>query len=433
MSRSLRIPTALTLGACVFASITAGGCGSNNDTVAVVNPQFGDGGVSCLPGSTNQQGCPCAQGQTIACYTGDPSTRGVGSCRDGVQTCTAGALAPNSATVHIMAGTDGGSSDYGYGPCVGEVLPSATDSCTPPAANDAGDAATCVADLQNDPANCGSCGHGCCGGTCKAGVCQPAVLASVAESSGAAPVEVGVDDSYVYWSNFIGTVQRMPKTGGTPTLFVTLPAPPNGGSKSPVRFAFDATTVYMANAWGVFSAPKSGGNPTTLHVPDYQHGAGSRSVAVDATYVYWLDVGSNAGDTATDALGRMPKGGGSVDTLATFSTDGGVTGLTPTGLALDASNAYVAATAPDAQSQPTAPVQTSSVVLRIPLAGGAQRTLLHRRTGRDPSRRGDALPERPERVVQWMAGRQGKPRDGRCQWRSRDDDRGSVSGSLSGP
>ena len=114
--------------ALLFLTLPAFQCG-NQDGLIGTN-LFGDGGVSCVPGSTNQQGCPCAQGQTIACYTGDPSTRGVGSCRDGTQTCTAGALAPNSATVHIMAGTDGGSSDYGYGPCVGEVLPTAADSCT---------------------------------------------------------------------------------------------------------------------------------------------------------------------------------------------------------------------------------------------------------------------------------------------------------------
>jgi len=350
------------------STLLAFACANTTADVGTVYNGFGDGGVICTSGSPNQQGCPCTQGQTIACYTGDPATRGVGSCHDGTQTCTAGALQVNSAGVHLLSSpTD----NYGYGPCVGEVLPSATDSCTPA---DAGDAATCIADLQNDPANCGSCGHGCCGGACKAGVCQAAVLASVPESSGAAPIDVGVDDSNVYWSNFVGTVQRIPKAGGPPTLFVTLPAPPNGGLKEPVLFAFDSTTVYMANAWGVFSAPKSGGNPTTLHVPDYQHGAGSRGVAVDATYVYWIDVASNTGDTATDALMRMPKGGGPVDTLATFSTDGGVTGLTPQGFVIDAANAYVATAAPDSSNQP-APVQTSSVVLRVPLAGGAPQTL----------------------------------------------------------
>jgi hypothetical protein len=35
------------------------------------------------------------------------------------------------------------------------------------------DGLACGADTQNDPANCGACGHDCAGGSCSAGVCQP--------------------------------------------------------------------------------------------------------------------------------------------------------------------------------------------------------------------------------------------------------------------
>lgn len=37
------------------------------------------------------EGCPsCQEGQTQACYTGPPNTRGIGTCKDGVQVCRGG-------------------------------------------------------------------------------------------------------------------------------------------------------------------------------------------------------------------------------------------------------------------------------------------------------------------------------------------------------
>src|SRR5262245_42716600 len=55
------------------------------------------------------------------------------------------------------------------------------------AAGDGADAAMCVPpetlcdgtcrQLDNDPANCGSCGHDCLGASCTAGLCEPEELA----------------------------------------------------------------------------------------------------------------------------------------------------------------------------------------------------------------------------------------------------------------
>ena len=50
---------------------------------------------------------PCSNGQKRSCYTGVSSTRGIGVCKDGSQTCTGGA----------------------WGACSGEILPAKTDSC----------------------------------------------------------------------------------------------------------------------------------------------------------------------------------------------------------------------------------------------------------------------------------------------------------------
>jgi hypothetical protein len=57
------------------------------------------------------EGCICRLGETRGCYGGPPATRGVGLCRDGMQTCVMGV---------------GGQS--AWGPCMGEQLPT-PDMC----------------------------------------------------------------------------------------------------------------------------------------------------------------------------------------------------------------------------------------------------------------------------------------------------------------
>jgi hypothetical protein len=60
----------------------------------------------CNPLSQDLAGCNCpTAGTTRACYTGDPATRNVGTCKDGTQAC----VAQNEFAT--------------WGPCNGEVLP----------------------------------------------------------------------------------------------------------------------------------------------------------------------------------------------------------------------------------------------------------------------------------------------------------------------
>src|SRR5579859_1930200 len=69
----------------------------------------GNGG--CSAGAT---GCPCTSpGATEACWTGPPSNRHVGACKDGTQTCQ----------------RQGEFSTWG--PCVGEVLQCGVDAAPP--------------------------------------------------------------------------------------------------------------------------------------------------------------------------------------------------------------------------------------------------------------------------------------------------------------
>ena len=57
-------------------------------------------------------GCACVIGSTQPCYTGPGSTRNVGICRDGTQTCVAM-----------------GSMPAGSGTCAGQVTPNASEIC----------------------------------------------------------------------------------------------------------------------------------------------------------------------------------------------------------------------------------------------------------------------------------------------------------------
>ncbi len=79
-------------------------------------------------------------------------------------------------------------------------------------------------ETQNDPANCGACGHSCLGGTCAAGRCQPALLARTHWFTG--PVLAGQDrgftapialvDGGVLWADEAGLWQ-VDRSGGVIT------------------------------------------------------------------------------------------------------------------------------------------------------------------------------------------------------------------------
>jgi hypothetical protein len=158
-------------------------------------------GVSCSACPAGYTGNPlsgcvpatvCNPGSVQTCYSGPPGTGGVGVCRTGTQTCNSTGMA--------------------FGPCTGEVLPSAEvcdgrdndcdgttdgsaaantcsvangqsvcaagtcgiESCFAGFANCDGIAANgCERNVLQDPANCGACGTVCAGGTmCQAGSCR---------------------------------------------------------------------------------------------------------------------------------------------------------------------------------------------------------------------------------------------------------------------
>ncbi len=113
----------------VLVTVSLAGCGSSTET-SWNTPDSGQNGNdssafgdsvsqdsqdsgNCGASSPDEEGCSCSPGQTHACYTGPAGTRGVGICHDGSQTCQGS-----------------GELRGRFGPCTGEVVPSAPGDCS---------------------------------------------------------------------------------------------------------------------------------------------------------------------------------------------------------------------------------------------------------------------------------------------------------------
>jgi hypothetical protein len=190
--------------------------------------------------------------------------------------------------------------------------------------NDAGDAPACAAgwadcdadpvngcevNLQTDSSNCSACGNACPGGEeCSAGTCAaPETCGFGTSCVGCDPVASGqnrphgiaMDTGHVYWATEEGSVWRVAKSGGQPTLLGT-------GPQSPFHMAIDATHVYWTHMQpnGVSRVPIAGGTVEDIDVDfgiSFLH-PGRFALAVDSTFV-WYD--------ATGVVGFTPKAGGS--------------------------------------------------------------------------------------------------------------------------
>lgn len=80
--------------------------------------------------------------------------------------CVVGALPPDAVTIHIPDAQMTVDPDGGPGPDGPDGGgPDGGGPDAPP------DGPTCTADTQNDPLNCGTCGHACASGICSMGLC----------------------------------------------------------------------------------------------------------------------------------------------------------------------------------------------------------------------------------------------------------------------
>ncbi len=111
---------------CLADGTGFGAC--ENETVPSLETCSNPGDEDC-DGETNEDGidCFCVPGWEVPCYSADPATENVGLCVPGLQVCN----------------TEG----TGFGPCVGEVTPTA-ESCLTAEDDD------CDGDTDDDDANC---------------------------------------------------------------------------------------------------------------------------------------------------------------------------------------------------------------------------------------------------------------------------------------
>jgi hypothetical protein len=111
----------------------------------------------------------------------------------------------------------------GYGESTSEGAPVDAAADGPPIlAGDAGDASSdaCAANVDEDPKNCGRCGHDCLGGGCSSGRCQPVSLVDwdLVDDKCTSPeagscftgtiASVVVDDTWAYFSDYEPSLRR---------------------------------------------------------------------------------------------------------------------------------------------------------------------------------------------------------------------------------
>jgi len=258
-----------------------------------------------------------------------------------------------------------------------------TNEASTSAQDDAGAAVdtgtvTCIANLTDDPKNCGYCGHSCQGGTCTAGLCP---AAQIAQATNGSVQGIAVDDTHVFWTSPSGGIFDR-ALGGTAMTGV-LPQTPNPyaiavtatnlfwtdlstqsvyeevnpdnssgstfvwslapdgsvGAAKPVAIAVDVpqspdagggamSNVYWVDAelGTVNQAPQAGGNVIVLA----RNQAQPQAIAVDLDHVYWV----NGGSGGIGTVNSVPIGGGTVTTLATGQSK-------PVGIAVDPSYTHI--------------------------------------------------------------------------------------------
>jgi hypothetical protein len=324
-----------------------------------------DGGVSLT-----DSGAPFDSGVFIdagGCQTGFHMCSG--RCVDDTAPATCGgSCTPCAAPSNGVASCNGVSCqvtcDPGYSAC-------ATGCCG-------------CGDVQNDPNNCGSCGHSCGGEACVDGVCGSTVVATGQANAYA----IAADDVNVYWTTTgaASAVLQAPVGGGGATVLFSSPndfpaalavlqgqvyftdeiqpgsvsrVPIGGGAYVPVASNLDYPGALVASGGSLFftlndftsqtggsiaSTPAQGGTLTTIS--GSQSFGQQPSLAIADGNAYWT--------TYSDVV-SAPLAGGTQTTLASQ--------VYATAVAADAVNVYYGSTL------------SGGVVVQQPAHGGAAITI----------------------------------------------------------
>jgi hypothetical protein len=218
-------------------------------------------GMLALATAVGLLGCGRAAGSFCKnCSRDMPSSSAPdGALVDTVDAATESA-APDTSDDAGVTGTPGaGASDSGPDGCDWSMesaffRPPNPCGCCP--------AEACAADLQNDPHNCGACGHDCLQAPCVAGVCgtAPTVLASQQS-----PTFVAVDATNVYWAN------SKPPPGGAVADSQLLRCAITGCNDQPATlwsglYSVDDLAVQQGSLWwSTFVGPIGSGDASSSH------------------------------------------------------------------------------------------------------------------------------------------------------------------------
>ena len=198
-------------------------------------------------------------------------------------------------------------------------------------------------------------GPGTDSGTMDAPSCEsPCALATGLNETEA----ITSDSTNVYWTEFgdmagtnNGSVKGCPLAGcGTaPTVYAS-------GQGNPVGIVSDGQTIYWGNygSGGIFSCPTSG----CANSPTLVANAGSPwGIAIDASYVYWIDSSDNSLHRALRAVAA--DAGASSDNMLWDAASG--LSYSSDYVAVDDASAYL--------------IDDNSDIFKIPLTGGTSLTL----------------------------------------------------------
>jgi len=123
---------------------------------------------------------------------------------------------------------------------------------------------------------------------------------------------VQVDATHAYFTDWTGSVRRVPLEGGAVETIARL--------EYAYQLVLDDDAVYASGGGSLLAIPKRGGEPKVL-----AKGKGIDGVALGGEYVYWAEMNGNA-------IWKTPKSGGPSSLVANTSQ--------PRALAVDATCVY---------------------------------------------------------------------------------------------